>query len=76
MALTRAMKQILWMYAAMDEVGYPQPKPAILYNDNLGAVVLMQKTKNNIKVKHINTSRTALANVSHIFSYPNSYPLI
>ena len=35
MALTRAMKQILWMYAAMDEVGYPQPKPTILYNDNL-----------------------------------------
>ena len=23
MALTRAMKQILWMYSAMDEVGYP-----------------------------------------------------
>ena len=34
MALTRAMKQILWMYVAMDEVGYSQPKPAILYNDN------------------------------------------
>ena len=53
MALTRVMKQILWMYAAMDEAGYPQPKPAILYNDNSGAVLLMQNTKNNIKVKHI-----------------------
>ena len=29
MALTRAMKQILWMYSAMDKVGYPQPRPAI-----------------------------------------------
>ena len=54
MALTRAMKQILWMHAAMDEVGYPQPKPAILYNDNSGAVLLTQNTKNNTKVKHIN----------------------
>jgi hypothetical protein len=53
MALTRGMKQILWMYAAMDEVGYPQPKPAILYNDNSAAVILTQNTKNNIKVKHI-----------------------
>ena len=53
MALTRAMKQILWMYAAMDEVGYPQSKPTILYNDNLGAILLTQNTKNNIKVKHI-----------------------
>ena len=54
MALTRVMKQILWMYVAMDEVGYPQSKPAILYNDNSGAVLLTQNTKNNIKVKHIN----------------------
>ena len=54
MVLTRAMKQILWMHAAMDEVGYPQPKPAILYNDNSGAVLLTQNTKNNTKVKHIN----------------------
>ena len=38
----------------MDEVGYPQPKPTILYNDNSGAILLMQNTKNNIKVKHIN----------------------
>ena len=53
MALTRAMKQILWMHAAMDEVSYPQPKPAILYNNNSGAILLTQNTKNNTKVKHI-----------------------
>ena len=41
------------MYAVMDEVGYPQPKPAILYNDNSGAMLLTQNTKNNAKVKHI-----------------------
>ena len=54
MALTRAMKQILWMYSAMDEVGYPQPCPAILWNDNARAVLLLKNTKHNAKVKHIN----------------------
>ena len=53
MALTRAMKQILWMYSAMDEVGYPQPCPAILWNDNARAVLLLKNTKHNAKVKHI-----------------------
>ena len=53
MALTRAMKQILWMYLAMDEVGYPQPHPAILWNDNAGAVLLSKNTKLNVRVKHI-----------------------
>ena len=53
MALTRAMKQILWMYSPMDEVGYPQPRPVILWNDNAGAVLLSKNTKHNAKVKHI-----------------------
>ena len=54
MALTRAMKQILWMYSAIDKVGYPQPRPAILWNDNVGAVLLSKNTKHNTRVKHIN----------------------
>jgi len=37
----------------MDEVGFPQPKPAILYNDNNGAVSLTKNTKHNSRVKHI-----------------------
>ena len=41
------------MYTAMDEVGYPQPCPAILWNDNAGAVLLLKNTKHNAKVKHI-----------------------
>ena len=53
MALTRAMKQILWMYSAIDEVGYPQPCPAILWNNNAGAVLLSKNTKHNARVKHI-----------------------
>ena len=49
MALTRVIKRFLWMYAAMDEVGYPQPKPAILYNDNSGAVLLTRNTKTMLR---------------------------
>ena len=53
MAVSRAAKQILWMFSAMEEVGYPQEKPGILYNDNSGAVALTKNTKHNSRVKHI-----------------------
>lgn len=53
MGLARAMRQIFWMYTAMNKVGYLQPKPMILYNNNPGAILLTQNTKNNIKVKHV-----------------------
>ena len=54
MAVSRAAKQILWMFSVMEEVGYPQEKPGILYNDNSGAIVLTKNTKHNSRVKHIN----------------------
>jgi hypothetical protein len=53
MAVSRAAKQILWMYSEMAEVGYVQEKPGILYNDNSGAVALTKNTKHNSHVKHI-----------------------
>jgi hypothetical protein len=53
MAVSRAAKQVLWMYSEMEEVGYPQEKPGILYNDNSGAVALTKNTKHNSRVKHI-----------------------
>lgn len=53
MAVSCAAKQILWMYSEMEEVGYPQEKPGILYNDNSGAVALTKNTKHNTCVKHI-----------------------
>ena len=54
MATSWAVKQMEFMYSSMDEVGYPQPQPAILYNDNAGAVSLTKNTKGNTRVKHIN----------------------
>jgi hypothetical protein len=53
MALTRAAQQVLWMYSAMSEVGFPQLKPAQLYGDNAGAIALTKNTKHNARVKHI-----------------------
>ena len=53
MAVSHAAKQILWMYLEMDEVRYPQKKTGILYNNNLGAVVLTKNTKHNLHIKHI-----------------------
>lgn len=52
MAVSHATKQILWMYLEM-EVGYPQEKLGILYNNNSGAVALTKNTKHNSRVKHI-----------------------
>ena len=49
-----AGKQMEFMYSSMDEVRYPQPRPAKLYNDNTGMVSLTKNTKRNIRVKHIN----------------------
>ena len=54
MSLTRSAKQIKWMSSGMDEVGFPQPQPAILYNNNNGVMSLTKNTKHNSRVKHIN----------------------
>ena len=54
MAVSQGMKQIKWMFSGMDEVGYPQAKPAVLYNNNARAISLTKNTKNNSWVKHIN----------------------
>lgn len=53
MATSRAAKQMEFMYSSMDEVSYPQPQRAILYNDNAGAVSLTKNMKGNTQVKHI-----------------------
>jgi hypothetical protein len=41
------------MYSALSEVGFPQPKPAQLYGDNVGAIMLTKNAKHNTHVKHI-----------------------
>lgn len=54
MALTCSAWQIIWMHAAMSEVGFPQPKPACLIGDNAGSISLTKNTKKNLCIKHIN----------------------
>ena len=47
MATSQAAKKMEFMYSAMDKISYPQPRPAMLYNDNAGAVSLTKNTKGN-----------------------------
>jgi hypothetical protein len=53
MAVSQAAKQILWMFSEMEEVGYAEEKPGVLYNNNSGAVALTKNMKHNSCVKHI-----------------------
>ncbi|SJK98300.1 uncharacterized protein ARMOST_01565 [Armillaria ostoyae] len=52
--LTRAAQQMMWMMSWMEKVRLPQPRPALLYGDNQGAVALTSNTRSHHKVKHIN----------------------
>lgn len=53
MLLTQSARQIQWMYSAMSEVGFLQPKPGQLIGDNSGSISLMKNTKQNSCIKHI-----------------------
>lgn len=53
MATSRACQQAVWMYSFMREAGLEQPTPAILYNDNTGAIALTESQKGHKKAKHI-----------------------
>lgn len=53
MALTRAAQQLEWMYSSLEEIGFPQPRPAILRADNQSAIFLARNVKHNARVKHI-----------------------
>jgi hypothetical protein len=52
-ALTRGLKQAMWMYSFLEELQMPQERPAILHCDNSGAVTLANDTKGHACIKHI-----------------------
>ena len=47
----------------MDKVGYPQTRPADLYNDNAGVISLTKNTKGNTQVKHIDVRHHYIHNM-------------
>ena len=43
----------MWMHSFLDELELPQERPAILFNDNMGAAALAKDAKGHARVKHI-----------------------
>jgi hypothetical protein len=53
MSMTRAVQQVTWMYAFLDEVGLPQEHPFTIFGDNAPAIALTKNTKGHARAKHI-----------------------
>ena len=51
--LGKAGKQMLWMYAALAEIGLGVPYPARLRGDNNGLIAIAENKQNHNRVKHI-----------------------
>ena len=74
-ALKEAAKEIEWVRFMMEELGFPQPEPTMIYEDNMSTIVLATKFSGNMKrVKHmmqtihyiLDLYRRSVINISHI----------
>ena len=48
-----AAKEIMWARMFMDEIGFPQLQPTILFEDNKSTIALIERPGNGQKTKHI-----------------------
>jgi hypothetical protein len=53
MASADAAKQASWLRLLLTDLGYPQSEPTLLYNDNMGAILLSQNPVHHDRSKHI-----------------------
>jgi len=53
MASADAAKQASWLRLLLADLGYPQSDPTLLYNDNMGAILLSQNPVHHDRSKHI-----------------------
>ena len=53
MASADAAKQASWLRLLLADLGYPQLDPTLLYNDNMGAILLSQNPVHHDRSKHI-----------------------
>ena len=52
-AAVEATKDIMWFRLLLEEIGFPQPAPTIMFADNASMIVLAQDFSGNFKrVKH------------------------
>jgi hypothetical protein len=69
----------MWMYSFLDKLCMPQEHPDILYDDNMGAVVLAWDAKGHARAMHINIHEhyihkcmaTGEIKIQHILSAEN-----
>jgi hypothetical protein len=52
-AASEATKDILWFRSFFQELGYPQPSPTCLYEDNISCIKLTESANFNERTKHI-----------------------
>jgi hypothetical protein len=52
-ALANATAEVIWIQTLLAELGVPQPRPAVLWCDNLGATYLSANPVFHARTKHI-----------------------
>jgi hypothetical protein len=48
-----AAKEILWARNFLSELGFPQTKPTVLFEDNLSTIAVIKQSGNMNRTKHI-----------------------
>ena len=62
-ALGKAGEQILWMYAALAEIGLGTPYQTSLRGDNNGSITIAENKRNHNQVKHIDVRHHFICSV-------------
>ena len=52
-ALCSATQEAVWLRKLLKSIGYIQPEPTMMYEDNQGAIALSKNSKNHTQTKHI-----------------------
>jgi hypothetical protein len=60
MALSTTARNAAWARSLLDEMGYHQPKPTTIYEDNTSTIHLANNSKINSRTKHIDIRHHAL----------------
>ena len=53
MALTAATKEATWLRHLLKDLGYEQPGPTVIYEDNQGTIAIAQNPCHHKRTKHI-----------------------
>jgi hypothetical protein len=60
-----AAKEVIWLRLLLKEMGYPQPGPTIIWEDNRAAICLSENPTNHNRTKHIDVRHHWLRQLVH-----------